>query len=614
MSDLHHERFDLSRFVLEFLEQQGGVVAPPAFGAYEVLLPEELAAHLGIDDSQHPRFDTQSAAGAGEDALHLSVNHPLVDAIAAQVASQPASATVHISHVRVEKRGLVELARKSFSLPNARLDFTPNTQEHSELHHYLQFNFKVTFLSEEKQEELESVMMDVQAGHAVTDPAHLRQLTVTDSEPAFEGFPAAQPRWIGAGAPLAVETLQALLLRAEAAVRVGLSGRLTNLTARMAHHLALDLARIEEYYDELARDLRKRQARLDADDSARRQEFDDKLAMLENERHTKAEDVRGRYGLRVELELVNTLLIAQPKVTIPLSINNRTTTIQRTVVWDPLLHRLEPLVCDVCGQPGDGLQLCTNGHLAHDGCLAPQCVDCKRVYCALCSEQIKACAVCGRPVCRQSLIACPTCARGTCREHQGLCHAANGQPAVFIMTPPAKSPEKPPEKTTEKLPEKPVNNSPLKTPTATARDKPKTPFAKQTPVKPAPKPIGVRLDVQVFDDKPLIAAFVMRSARHVLATRIIEMAPSGVSINCRCEKLRCPADGYIYRPAPDAHIAAQVAELLEQFQTEYRMSTNKVHYLYMRNGNAQESSTLVLPPIWRDAKRLAEARAGFDRI
>jgi hypothetical protein len=97
----------------------------------------------------------------------------------------------------------------------------------------------------------------------------------------------------------------------------------------MAHHLALDLARIEEYYDELARDLRKRQARLDAGDTARQQEFDDKLAMLENERRTKTEDVRGRYGLRVELELINTLLITQPKVTIPVNISNRTTTLQR---------------------------------------------------------------------------------------------------------------------------------------------------------------------------------------------------------------------------------------------------------------------------------------------
>ena len=160
-----------------------------------------------------------------------------------------------------------------------------------------------------------------------------------------------------------------------------------------------------------------------------------KLAILETERGTKAADVRARYGLRVELELVNTLIITQPKVTVPVSISNRTTTIQRTVVWDPLMHRLEPLVCDVCGQPGEGLHLCTGGHLAHDDCLAPQCIDCKRVYCQLCDGELATCVVCQRPVCRQSLIICPTCGRGACREHQSLCHAADGQPALVVAPP-----------------------------------------------------------------------------------------------------------------------------------------------------------------------------------
>ncbi len=351
MSDLHHERFDLSRFVLDFLEQQGSVVAPPAFGVYEVLMPEELAAGLGVDDFQHLRFDGEPAPGAPDATLQLSVNHPLVDTIAAQVATQPASAAVYLNQVRLEKRGLVELARKTFGFPNARLDFVPQTQERSELHHYLQFNFKVTILSEEKQEDLASVVMDVQAGYAVTDPAQLRALTVYDTETTFDGFPLAQPRWIGAGDALEVATLAALLPRAAAAARTGLAERLTSLTARMEHHLLLDLARLEEYYAELASDLRKRQARVESGDTARRQEFDDKLAMLARERRTKTEDVRARYALRVELDLVNTLLITQPKVTIPVSISNRTATIQRTVVWDPLTHRLEPLVCDLYGRP-----------------------------------------------------------------------------------------------------------------------------------------------------------------------------------------------------------------------------------------------------------------------
>ena len=62
----------------------------------------------------------------------------------------------------------------------------------------------------------------------------------------------------------------------------------------------------------------------------------------------------------------------------------------------------------------------------------PQCVDCKRVYCRLCTKQMKACVVCDRPVCASSLNRCPTRGRGTCREHVGLCHAAEGEPALIL--------------------------------------------------------------------------------------------------------------------------------------------------------------------------------------
>ena len=62
-------------------------------------------------------------------------------------------------------------------------------------HHYLLLNFKVTLLSEEKREELAVVVMDVQAGHTVDDPAILQRLEMIDPTPAYEEFPVAPPRW-----------------------------------------------------------------------------------------------------------------------------------------------------------------------------------------------------------------------------------------------------------------------------------------------------------------------------------------------------------------------------------------------------------------------------------
>ncbi len=603
MSDLHHERFDLGRFVLDFLEQQGSVVAPPAFGVYEVLLPEEMAARLGVEDSLHLRFDMEPTAGGVETALALSVHHPIVDKIANLVAQQPACAAGYINHVRLDKRGLVELAHKQVRLPNARLDLVPKMQERSEQHHYLQFNFKATILSEEKQEEVVSVMMDVQAGHAVSERRHLDLLTLVEPETRFSGFPLAPLRWGTGGEPLTAQALHELLRRAELSARASLAQRLAALAERMAHHLTLDLARLEEYYNELGADLRKRQARVDPAELARHQEFEDKLAMLKTEQRAKADDVRGRYGLRVELALVNTLLVAQPKVTLPVSISNRTTTIQRTIVWDPLMHRLEMLVCDVCGQPGESLQLCSGGHLVHEACLAPQCIDCKRVFCQQCAAAIKGCAVCGRPVCRHSLIDCPTCGRGTCREHQGLCHAVDGQPA----RPPATAPPAPSATA-------PSATAPSARPPARPPARPARPPA--PPAPPArPPAIGVRINVQIYEHKPVLSAFVMRSTKGVLATRIIELTPQGLYVLCQCEKTPCPVHGYYYRPAPLSQIDEQIGRMLLNLQKEYLVPERKVYYYAIdRNEEIRELRTLALPAPWHDSVRLLEATQGFARL
>ena len=113
--------------------------------------------------------------------------------------------------------------------------------------------------------------MDVQAGHAVQDADILRRLEIVDTEPDFGVLPVASARWLGAGVDLATETLPALWPRAERALRQRLTGQVATLTARMERHMALDLARIGDYYDELATDLQRRQARLASDDTERRQ-------------------------------------------------------------------------------------------------------------------------------------------------------------------------------------------------------------------------------------------------------------------------------------------------------------------------------------------------------
>jgi hypothetical protein len=135
---------------------------------------------------------------------------------------------------------------------------------------------------------------------------------------------------------------------------------LVGLRKRVARFRELDEARLNEYFDELQRDL---QHRLSSAPTERRAGLQDKLAAVQQERAHKLADVAGRYQVRLQLHLINLLVIYQAKMIMPVIISNRAAEVSAYAVWDPVLHRLEPLPCNVCGQPMMRLALCHNGHL-----------------------------------------------------------------------------------------------------------------------------------------------------------------------------------------------------------------------------------------------------------
>jgi hypothetical protein len=445
---------ELADFVLNYYREAGAIVEPPAYGVYEVLLPDTVAARLDAPAYQRLTFGDAltTEAHRTDEVTHLSYGHPLVESLIEAARQAPACARLYVNAVRLDKRGLADLARQALSFPNARLVEVEGQTESPALGHYVHFNFKAALITDEKREQLLSVLMDAQGGYAVKELAEIERLVTLETKPGFEHLPVMPPVWLPgeespfdrlspaaqdtAGSaqrlrtPLPRQALEGLLERAKRAALDELAEPMDSLQRRAMRFLELDRARLEQYYDDMQRDLKRRLERA-ADE--RRKAFEDKLVAVQTEREAKLADAEAKYWLRVELELINLLIIVQPRLVLPMNVENRTATITRTVVWNPLLHRIEPLTCDVCGRASNRLFLCTGGHLAHEKCLLPhQCVDCKRVYCHLCTDQMKTCVVCDRPVCASSLNHCPTCNRGTCREHVGLCHAADGKPARIL--------------------------------------------------------------------------------------------------------------------------------------------------------------------------------------
>ncbi|MBI3161652.1 MAG: hypothetical protein HYZ23_04045 [Chloroflexi bacterium] len=605
----------LEGLVLGYFRQVGALVEPPAYGAYEILLPDEAAARWGISPHQKIVFD---AAHQQDGVTFLHYGHALIETIAEELCGQSANGQFFINNVRPEKPGFASEIEKAFSLPNSKIFFIHAEKEKIRHHHYARFNFKVSLVADEKRELVLPVWMDLQNGYPVSG-AEIERLGILDEENQFLHAPSAPAFWNDEpaltpgpsperrGEPaLSPKTLSALLERARQAVPHELGETLSNLQKRLAHFLELDRARLNDYYDHLLKDAKKRLQKTEED---RRAALEAKIGVIQAERESKLLDVEQKYHLRIQLELVNLAIISVPKLDLMVEIRKRISTIQRAVTWNPLLHTIEPLLCDVCNRGGMTLHLCENGHLVHAECLAPQCVECKRTYCQACAQEVTECVVCARPICAHSLTRCKECQRVTCAEHAGECHALDGEPRKIVA-----GGEKVEE--TEPASGKKEASAKVASASGVAKKSVRKEIQKAKPIPQKfgapPKPLADYVEVYSDPAEGTITAYMMRRQSE-LAVHWWAMTDEGISVNCRCEKMwNCESNGMVFRPSDD--IERQMSLLLTRFREEYNLPDKKTRYFQIRLGKPFEEKKLKIPSGWRDEAILEKARKGFDEL
>ena len=589
----------LEELVLGYCRQVGGLVEPPAYSIHEVLLPDDISARWGIQPHQRFVFEPVHVQ---ENTIYLHYGHPLVETMVNELRWQSANGLFFVNNIRAEKPGLYNVIEKAISLPNAKLFPDPKAVAQVRLHHTVRFNFKVSLIADEKRELILPVWMNLQKGYPING-ADIERQALSVSENPLEDTPFAVPSWIDEPL-LSPQTLSALLERARTSVTDGLGETLVHLKKRLARFLELDRDRLDGYYTDLLKDAVRRLQKADED---RRPVMDAKIAAITAEHAAKLADAEQKYHLRIELELLNLALIAIPKLDLNVEIRKRTASVFRTATWNPLLHRVEPFACDVCGLAGDVLMLCENGHLAHAECLAPQCVDCKRTYCQKCVHEIQPCAICQRPVCSHSWVQCPTCQQRTCQEHINQCHGVNG--LAHPMTP---------EKENKALAETGGNPKVIKSQAE--------PAPKQTPIQKHKKPIIVTtlskfnaskphaetIDVYADPAQMTITAFALTKKRDI-AVRWWTFEEGGIAIGCKCEKgQNCPENGLIYRPMDD--IDTQMKLQIGKFRSEYHVPENKLRFFQVREGQPFEEKKLRIPLQWKDRETIIKAREAFEKM
>jgi len=601
---------ELEQFVVGYIRQTGGIIEPVAPQVYEALLPEQLAAELGTDPYQQIAFTDLPHR---QNVLRLGYNHPLVEEMVNGARSEPAPLHVYVNNLRLTKTGLLELARESWGVSNCRIVELPRRTIGRICNHYVYFNFKAALTSDEKQERLVAVLMDAHTGCRVPNPEPILQaanaLEPDDLLKSLSDGPLRWPEPDGRlSQPLVLPTLTALLERAKTAVLHELSGPLLEQQKRATRFQSLDEARLNEYYDEIEQDL---QQRLSSATPDRRAGLESKLASTREERAFKLTDVAERYRLYLDLTLINVMIISQPKLSLVVGLENRTSKHETAAVYDPLRHQLEPLVCQVCHQPAEHIILCFNGHVVHENCLAPACVDCKRLFCQLCIDEVGACTVCHKHLCRHSQIKCQQCGRVTCHAHREMCHANDGRP-IDLTTPPKPAPQ----------PEPKPEPAPPSKPQPAAKTRPKASAPKpapKPPVRRAPAwPAGVSKPqrIEVICDHDFVGAYVLASRERQIALRSWLLDPEqGILVECSCEKgAQCTANNMVMWPVDTASIERQIMDQIQELRREYLLPEKKVKFNRGTPALYLPTPRLTLFGSWKDEAIMRQAQQSFEQI
>jgi hypothetical protein len=255
-------------------------------------------------------------------------------------------------------QGLEDRLRRAVTLPSG---FELKLEQSRPLHFpQAVFWFEATFVSDQKEQDLLTVAIDVHHSRQVRhldrllDRGHLAEKPWTPlAEAPHQGLRTAYP----IARDRVVRTLSAL----------------ANTYHRELHErLDRQLERISRYYGDLRAEVEEQaqKARNRESDPAK---FIARLESLTREEELQGAELRRKSQLKVNLRLLNLLVIHQPKLLFHTAVATAGTAsiVGRTEwVWDPLVESIEAAVCPNCRHPTFEFGVTRQGSLVCPACSA----------------------------------------------------------------------------------------------------------------------------------------------------------------------------------------------------------------------------------------------------
>jgi hypothetical protein len=357
----------LEEFVRDYVDVTGGVWDEIEPQVYDLLLPAEGAASASFPSSAWERgsvdgreivrvaFDPE-AIPEHPAAQLVSFGTPLMDRLFTDAMQRGRFARMYIVGLNLTPHDLASRVQRAFTMP-------ADTRLHVERVRPLYFPQAVfwlqgTFVSDQKEQEIVPIALDLHFGRQVRHLDALldhARLSETPSLPLLE----ARHLSLALAYPLAREQA----LRTVAA--------LANARHRQqSNHTERQIARMNRYYADLLRELQDQMQRA-ADRGDDTGKFAGRREALEREEKVRVAELRQKSELRVQLRLLNVLVLQQAKLLIYATVRTDEGKAEPLeLVWDPLTESLEAALCPQCQRPTFGFARTRLGRLACQDCVS----------------------------------------------------------------------------------------------------------------------------------------------------------------------------------------------------------------------------------------------------
>jgi hypothetical protein len=321
---------------------------------YDVLLTRELREILAQKtDLVRVCFDPEATAEHVGSQL-LAVGDPALDGLFQQTITSGRSAHIFLLESNCFPQNLAVSIRQALAFtPDMTISFgAPRPLYFSKALFY----FQITYLSDEKQQMLHSIGIDLHFGRI---SRHLETLL--------------KPSEIVSSRPLPYP--DASSISHEEGYRIAwneCSGKAKAGAAQLKQKLQTtfikESQRLKGYFSQLREELAVRQEKTRSRDEDLSR-FPQQLQAIDLEEKARFADLQKKSALQTEIRLVNVLWIEQLQILTPMTILHQGRSISIGVVWDPKMHRVEPYACPQCQIPTFHLATSDRGSIGCPHCL-----------------------------------------------------------------------------------------------------------------------------------------------------------------------------------------------------------------------------------------------------